>query len=958
MHKFYFFKKLNTKHSQGFYYCFLFLFFSLNSSLFSQNTITGNVIDVQTNEPLIGANILIKGTSIGTITDLEGNFKLMSDQEFPWTIEASYTGYFTMDIEVIKEENIDIRMKTDAIGIDQIVVSASRKREKVQEAPASISILSAEKLAVSAATDNITRSLINTPGVQIQQQSASSINIEMRGQSRLFDTGVFPIMDYRSLIGPGIGTFNSNAVGLSTIDMQRIEVVRGPGSALYGPGVVTGVVHFITKNPIDYPGTTVEIFGGELNTGGASIRYAGRSENKKFGYKINAQYKRGDEFTLDAQEDSLQIAKFKTSVSQPAITNDIVDTTLPGEVLLTTKDLDSDGDGNMMADNWWNAAVNATLEFRPQDDLSVFVSGGYNQVKGVFYNSQGEGLTQASEYWTQARFQKGGLFGQIFYVNNNGGTKERPTFLYQTGLRTAVSRQQLEGQLQYNFEIPKLLNADFTVGADYRQAYSDSGHSVYGRYEEDDDYQIIGGYAQGKFAVAPKLDVLLAGRYDVFNFLNEGFLSPRAAVVYKPSPKHTFRATYNRAATPPSALNINIDFPVSVPARGLFDVWLGGQKNPQTFSDNPVIDLTVPGFPDLSVDAPGLPLSYVYGATTTGVLEQLIPAFEGTDLEPLIPAIVEYLSDPMNAPQGFTGNLVAYDLFTQQPYGELVPTQTARLSKTTAYEIGYKGLIADKLSVIADFYWNKTEGFTFFGATGPTYRLVSPNIATDLGGAVQTDIQPYLVSLGLDEATATAVAAQIGGGYQAAGAVLDESISPLYPIFGAVETSAVPQDDDLVHSPAGYRSFADESYDYWGTDIGLQYYFTNAFSAFFNYSYLSQNRWIPGEDNDDNLPFEYSLNAPQHKYRLGVNYTPVSGLRGSISFQHDDSFYASFGQFTGDADEKNLVDASIGYKMTNGLSVDVSAQNLFDNEYRALPNFPKIGRRVLVKLTYSFGVMN
>lgn len=938
------------------YCCFFFLLFNFNAILFAQTSITGNVTDVETNEPLIGANILIKGTSVGTVTDLDGNFKLKNDKPLPWILEVSYTGYLAMTIEVEKEtENLDIKMEVDAIGIEQVVVSASRKREKVQEAPASISILSAEKLEVSAATANVTRSLINTPGVQIQQQSASSINIEMRGQSRLFDTGIFPIMDYRSLIGPGIGTFTSNGVGLSNIDMQRIEVVRGPGSALYGPGVVSGVVHFITKNPIDYPGTTVEVFGGELNTIGATIRHAGRSDNKKFGYKINAQYKRGDEFTLDLQEDSVQIARFKTSISQPAVTNGIVDNTKPGEVLLTMEDLDPDGDGNMMADNWWNAAVNATLEFRPQDDLSVFVSGGYNQLKGVFYNSQGEGLTQTAEYWTQARFQKGGLFGQVFYVDNDGGTKERPTFLYQSGLRTPVARQQLEGQLQYNFTVPKLLNADFTVGADYRQAYSDSENLVYGRYEDDDDYQIIGGYAQGKFAVAPKLDILLAGRYDVFNFLEEGFLSPRAAVVYKPSPKHTFRATYNQAATPPSALNINIDFPVSVPAPGLFDVWLAGQKNPHTFADDPVIDVTVPGFPDLPVGTPGLPLAVAYGATTEGVLEQLIPAFEGTDLESLIPAIVAYLSDPMNAPQGFTGDLVAYDLFTLQPYGDLVPTETARLSKTTAYEIGYKGLIMDKLSVSADFYYNKTEGFTLFGATGPTYQLVAPNIANDLGSAVQTGIQPYLVSLGLDEATATAVAAQIGDGYQAAGGALDENISQLYQIFGAVETSAVPQDDDIVHSPAGYRTFADESYDYWGADIGLQYYFNNDFSAFLNYSYLSQNRWIPGEDDDDDLPFEYSLNAPKGKYRLGVNYIPASGLRGSISFQHDDSFYASFGQFTGDVQEKNLVDASVGYKLTNGLAVDVSAQNLFNNEYRALPNMPKIGRRVLVKLVYSFG---
>jgi len=59
--------------------------------------------------------------------------------------------------------------------------------------------------------------------------------------------------------------------------------------------------------------------------------------------------------------------------------------------------------------------------------------------------------------------------------------------------------------------------------------------------------------------------------------------------------------------------------------------------------------------------------------------------------------------------------------------------------------------------------------------------------------------------------------------------------------------------------------------------------------------------------------------------------------------------------FRGETPAKNLADAGIGYRFDFGLTVDVSATNLFDNEYRAFANFPKIGRRALVKLTYHFG---
>ena len=154
-------------------------------------------------------------------------------------------------------------------------------------------------------------------------------------------------------------------------------MVRGPGSALYGPGVTSGVVHFISKSPIDKPGTAIELLGGELNTFGITARHATKVSDK-FGFKVNAVLKRGDEFTLDPNDpdDAEQIAKFQKTVSAPAITDGIVDATQPGRLLLEEQDLDPDGDGNVMQDFWNQFSLTSTLEFRPQDDLSINVSGG------------------------------------------------------------------------------------------------------------------------------------------------------------------------------------------------------------------------------------------------------------------------------------------------------------------------------------------------------------------------------------------------------------------------------------------------------------------------------------------------------------------------------------------------------------------------------------------------------
>ena len=493
---------------------------------------------------------------------------------------------------------------------------------------------------------------------------------------------------------------------------------------------------------------------------------------------------------------------------------------------------------------------------------------------------------------------------------------------------------------------------------DYRAAISDSRHLVYGRNEFDDDYSIFGGYLQGKFKLASKLDLVLAGRFDSFNFTDETSFSPRVAFVFKPDPKHTFRASYNKSTAPPTALNINIDLPVASPVPGLFDLWLVGTKEQHTYP-NPVIDVTIPGVPDLPINTPGLPLAIPYSLVNEATIAVLGPALSANPaLAPLVPAIEAYLRDPANTPAGFTGTLNAYNIFNGQPFGDLTPTETAQISTFDNLEFGYKGLINDKLSITADLYYIKRQGFTLFNAVGPTYRSDGADISTDLGAAVTAGLTDHLTNvIGLDAATAGAVAVAVGGGYSAAGEAAQGQLAPLFGIFGTVESSLIPQGDGVSHVSVGYRSDSESSIDYWGTDIGLEYYINEKFSVFANYSWNSKNRWGPGGsgDFDGDLSFPFSLNAPKNKYRIGLTYTPDSGVFGALSFQHDDEFYGQFGQFQGITGGNNVVDASIGYKFNDNFQVTLAATNLFDTPYRAFINFPKIRRRALVKVLYQFG---
>jgi iron complex outermembrane receptor protein len=945
----------------------LFILAMFSTAAYAQNSVSGTITDSETSEGLIGASVIISGTTTGAQTDASGKFSFTTDRDYPLKVEVSYTGYTSQTITVKDGNAISVSLTAGGIGIGEVVIqSVSRKAEKVQDAPASVSVLGTKQLATTA-QPNPVRMLVNVPGVQIQQQSASRMNIEMRGASGLFGTSVFPIMDYRSLVGPGIGTFDGN-IG-SSIDLERIEIVRGPGSALYGPGVTAGVIHFITKNPIDHTGLTAQVAGGEGNTLIASTRYARANEAKTFGFKVNATFTRGDEFTLDPNDpdDAAQMAKFSRTISRPDVIDGVASGT-SGTVLLNEADLDPDQDGNMMQDFYQLFNASTTLEFRPQDDMTINVSGGINSINSVFYNSQGEGLNQTFEYWAQARMQKGGLFAQLFYVDNNGGTDDRPTFLYQTGNTAGIGRKQLEGQVQYGFEVESFLNSSFVVGTDYRSAISNTENLVYGRNEDDDDYNLIGAYVQGKFKLGDKFDLVLAGRYDQFLFLDDGAFAPRAALVWKANPKHTFRASFNKASAPNSALTLNIDFPLAnINPNGSYDIWLRGNKEALTFGETPTYSFAIPtpfdGQIPVGTPGVGIPLAIPFGATTSAVIAGFQAAEDAGQLNPGTTALLAgILTDPTNTPTGSVGQLTSgRNVFNNTPLDVIDAPQTDIRTENT-WEVGYKGLLFDKLGVTLDVYNITAKNFTLFTAISPVYALVgTDDLATNLGTEVSTNVRPdieaALINGGMDQATASAtadaLAAAVNGAYQNAGNGFVAAAGGLFPVWATAQTEQSP-DNGANHITAGYRTF--DEINYTGIDLGLNYYVNQDLSVYFNYSYVSQTEFMVNVvgSADGVAPLPYSLGVPANKFRAGVIYSPAKGWHGNLSFQHDPSFNADFGQFSGMTDVKNIFDLGVGHTFDNGLSLDIAATNLFNNEYRAFPNMPKIGRRALLKATYHF----
>ena len=209
----------------------------------------------------------------------------------------------------------------------------------------------------------------------------------------------------------------------------------------------------------------------------------------------------------------------------------------------------------------------------------------------------------------------------------------------------------------------------------------------------------------------------------------------------------------------------------------------------------------------------------------------------------------------------------------------------------------------------------------------------------------------------LQTSIAGGVAQTLGGinaAFQAGGAGFVGQLGPLFGAIGAVESDRVPQGDGITHITTGYITQGDAKRSHWGGDVSLDYFASSDVRLWANTSWLSQNEWIPGEDNDDDLVNTSYLNAPKWKYRMGMDYTPLTGINFSVAFQHDDKFRSVQGQWNGMVQTKNLIDASVGYRFSPNVRLDISATNLTDSPYKTYPNLPDIRRRVLGKITWNF----
>ncbi|MDW8852910.1 TonB-dependent receptor [Flavobacterium sp. MMLR14_040] len=259
----------------------IFLLFAFTTS-YAQN-IEG-IVNTNENIPLEAANVVIKGTTSSTTTDQNGKFSIDSKGKLPITLLVQYVGYKTTEIEitalptaplqlVIREEN----------ELIEVVVSSRRRIEKVQDVPIAVSVITG-KQAEQTGAFNVNRIKELVPSVQLYSSNPRNTGINIRSLGSPFGLT-------NDGIDPGVGFYVDGvyyarpaATTLDFIDVEQIEVLRGPQGSLFGKNTTSGAFNITTRKPSFTSGADFEVSYGNYSflqakasvTGALGKKVAGR----------------------------------------------------------------------------------------------------------------------------------------------------------------------------------------------------------------------------------------------------------------------------------------------------------------------------------------------------------------------------------------------------------------------------------------------------------------------------------------------------------------------------------------------------------------------------------------------------------------------------------------------------------------------------------------------------------
>ena len=527
--------------------------------------ITGRVTDAA-KQPLVSAQVLVVGTALGAETDADGKFTVTGVAAGTYSVRAQHIGHKVsvkagVAVTAGQATTLEFQLETTPVTLGGVVISASRRVEKITDAPATVSRLDALALANSIG-NGFAPALKEVKGLDFVQVGITAVAVNARGFNSSFNNRMLQMEDGRIGVLPENGLPVGGFSPIPKVDLGSLEVLVGPGSALYGPDASNGVITLQSKDAKQYQGFSAELSAGSRSFMDAQARYARATKNGKWAYKISGETQSADDY--------------HSSPVYPAV---------GASGPLTEKGTDYKTDvkrGYGSLSYYFDKG--GRLEFAGGASVSNGIGQtnvGRNQLLDWGYRVAQVKFT--SPRWFAQTYQSQSLSGETYQLNGYTQNRVRYPTISDDSVK-ALSDFPAKGilnaaEVQNNFSLGMLTKTGSSA--------LDNTHIIWGiQYRKDDvtskrqwlsdrltgeniTAAQLGGYLQFETQLPANLRFVGAGRYDKHENYDPQF-SPKAALLWTPVQDQTVRVTYNRAFKSPTLLQTNFYFPNFSPFVGVF----------------------------------------------------------------------------------------------------------------------------------------------------------------------------------------------------------------------------------------------------------------------------------------------------------------------------------------------------------------------------------------------------
>ena len=518
----------------------------LTSSMQSLKAQTGIVNGTVTKdgEPLEFAQVVIDATNFGAITNIKGNFVIREIPFGNYQIIASYIGYTKVIKDFILDEshteiNLDFDLVEQTFQLDNIVVTGTKTYKRQTNSPVIVNLINSQTISNVQAC-NLSEGLRFQPGLRVETdcQTCNYTQLRMNGLAGGYSQ---ILINGRPILSPLTGLYGMEQLPANMID--RIEVVRGGGSSLYGSSAIGGTVNVITKIPknngyeLDY---TYQNIDGQTNDNTVSGNATLVSENRNSGISFFMNNRERGFYDANADNFSeIPLIKFtsvgvnmfflpKDNQKLEINISNIQEYRFGGE-MVSDKPAYLTQQSEERTHNVWMANVDYQINFN-----------NYNSSLITYFAWQ----NTDRKHYTGIQPDQGTPEYDEFITNSPYGTSDVSTYNIGT---------------QINHKVSNFLNGQniFTLGAEY--VYDDVIDVIPAySYLIDQTTENFGLFLQSDWEIIPQLTLLSGIRMDKHNLIDKAIYNPRASLLYKFKENTQFRFSYGTGFRAPQAFDADL----------------------------------------------------------------------------------------------------------------------------------------------------------------------------------------------------------------------------------------------------------------------------------------------------------------------------------------------------------------------------------------------------------------